>query len=390
MTESISDLREAVLKTLDDLQSDLYPTSSAPSKSRITSAPSEIPAGTVSRRRHEFEEQITQHEYLPDIFYIERMKAHIQVLRAQNRTYAATLRSVEFYTLSALPHYLRDFIRDHENLHRAAIRSRARAIRADDMSVEMDVFDRITERVWHIDIVYALNMISQTMAPEERERLQHVPTFKKEFSELSKMLVDEKVRILTRLDVLLPRTTYEDAELENVGADHDVDDFGREVATQPSCEAQVEENDHSQDCCICLEGYDADTHPSFQISQCKHIIGKPCLAIWLNNISKNSNLCPHCRAELCQRRLRRPKSLNPTLVVEKDMEWLRLLRSRDIMDDIDRVHAEVFGEESGEGIVDRIFNATNMRLATNRIGFGFLAMGQGSRSLRRVIWAESR
>jgi hypothetical protein len=202
------------------------------------------------------------------------------------------------------------------------------------------------------------------------------------------------LRILTRLDVLMRRPTFSDAELENVGADHDVDDFGRDVAARSviSTSGEVDENDHSQDCCICLEAYDTDLHPGFQVKECGHIIGKSCLATWLNSISKNSNLCPHCRSKLCERRPRRPKPLEPAIVAEKDREFERLIQAREIMEAIDVVHAGVFGLE-GENIVEAILKATNTVLTQNRVGFGFiqdLSTGLRGRFLRRVVREEDQ
>jgi hypothetical protein len=133
------------------------------------------------------------------------------------------------------------------------------------------------------------------------------------------------VRLLTRLDTLFKLEGSAVVELESVGADHDVEDYGRDVSKQVVVSTgKVDEHDHSQRCCICLDAYDTDAQPGFQIDQCSHIIGKSYLATWLNSTSQNSNLCPQCRSKLCERRSRRPAPMDPAITAEMEREMRRL------------------------------------------------------------------
>jgi hypothetical protein len=358
-----------------------------------TEAQREILTGTVAHLRQGFEEKIAQQVYEPDAIYIKRAKKHLVRILKQGGTYAAELRTVELQTLHGLPTRLVDFIRDHDNLHQAALRSRRRAQRAADPRVEMDVLKRIGDRLQNINMVYCRNLICETLAPEVRLRMQRDPTRKPEFSELSDLLADDMVKMLTRLELLTPLPTN-DAELENVGADHNVDDFGRDISNDSavlSADDEGDANDRSQPCCICLDAYDIELHPRFLLNACNHIIGKPCLTTWLNGISQNSNLCPHCRTKLCERRPRRPKPVDPAIAAEKARLWQRLVEFSHLMMDMYRLYSVIFGD--GQNFLDAIFETANSRLAQNGVGFGWVehpSAGHGRRVLRRVTWAEGR
>jgi hypothetical protein len=155
---------------------------------------------------------------------------------------------------------------------------------------------------------------------------------------------------------------------------------------------EVGANDHSVRCCICFDAYDTDTHPGFRVEECGHITGKPYLATWLNSTSKNSNLCPHCRTKLCERRPRRPKPADPAIAAEKERERQQLARAQKVMQAMDAIHTQIFGKE-GERIMVTIFEAANAMLAQNDVGFAFVAepsLGSGWRSLRRVDWEADR
>jgi hypothetical protein len=110
----------------------------------------------------------------------------------------------------------------------------------------------------------------------------------------------------------------------------------------------------------------------------------------MEGIENNSNLYPYCRVPLCERWPRRANPVNPDLAAERDTEYERLTRSRDIMDVIDVVHAQNFEGEEGsrESIVDSIFEATNAMLARNGVRLGFMGTGDESRSLGWVAWEE--
>ncbi|KAF2500447.1 hypothetical protein BU16DRAFT_602279 [Lophium mytilinum] len=61
------------------------------------------------------------------------------------------------------------------------------------------------------------------------------------------------------------------------------------------------------DCAVCLE--DADIPDAVSIP-CSHVVHRKCLRMMVNGTANNSNRCPYCRLQLCERRTRVP---GPTL-----------------------------------------------------------------------------
>ena len=143
--------------------------------------------------------------------------------------------------------------------------------------------------------------------------MRHDPLFVKEFQECTESLQIEIVRQLTQLELLLP-SPAKVMELENVGPDHNVNDFGRSLSLTMATAS--DDRDQSQRCYICLQVYTA-LHPAFTTTKCSHIIGKPCLTCWLNNTSRNANLCPHCRTPLCERCPHGPAGTNLMILNEQ-------------------------------------------------------------------------
>ncbi|KAF1843743.1 uncharacterized protein K460DRAFT_287338 [Cucurbitaria berberidis CBS 394.84] len=351
-----------------------------------------IPVGTVRHRCRAFERRIAAHQNERNNILIDRALRNADELVQQNRTYAEQLRVVECFTLLNLPPDLIDFIRDHDNLYRAAVRSH-RLARTAVSSSNMDVFTRVAHRIVHLGNVYHLKLVHGTRTPAERVKIIGDIQYERVIRECTAALTDEIARILTRLEVLLPNTQI-DVELENVGPDHSVDDFGREVLQQIKffADTDADANDHAVRCCICLDGYDAKTHTGFLVAQCGHIIGKPCLSTWLNSIAKNSNLCPCCRTRLCERRHRRPKPLgHPALSAEQQDLASRLNRALGLMEDTSTLTDVMFADRvvDGQWFEDAMVELNRM-LFENGVNLGFMRDGFEGLGWRlwRLDWAS--
>ncbi|KAF1923633.1 uncharacterized protein M421DRAFT_310604 [Didymella exigua CBS 183.55] len=155
------------------------------------------------------------------------------------------------------------------------------------------------------------------------------------FGQCAKSLQAEIINVLTRTDQLR-RYARSGVTFENVGPDHNVNDYGRDVILHNSSSAVSDGRDDRSRCCFCLEPY-STIHTAFEITACAHSVGKACLSTWLNSSSLNANTCPHCREELFERRARRPaahpndgelEQLDTRFWREIDRLW-ELAKSRD-------------------------------------------------------------
>ena len=343
-----------------------------------------VPVGTVRNVSRNFENRISIHRYEQDQVYINRASQNMYRLRRQNRTYAEQLRLAENVTLFNLPTHLVDFLRDHDNLYRAASRSRLTAKKA-IASPHMDVLVQVLYRLQNIRTVYYVNMIEESHSHTERLRLMHDPLFQKEFNDCTKSLQNEIIHQLIRFEQLLSSLT-KDMELENVGPDHNIDKYGHEIPSMV-LKSALDDRDLSIRCCICLEPYTI-THTAFLTNNCGHTIGKSCLSQWLNSTSKNANLCPHCRTPLCERRARRPAGMTPATLTEQREISDRLARAIIMIGDVEKLHDELFGTDMAVTYVKRAMDDLNYRLFENDIGFclgyeGTMAFRWG---IRRVNW----
>lgn len=335
--------------------------------------------GMVERRRLAFERRIERHNYEREEIYIDKVLRRVDDLKKGSQTYAEQLHQVENLTLFHLPPDMAAFIRDHDNMYRAAVRTEQLANMAMSSATDWCIYRRVACRLLHMRNYYSLNVIMKTRDHAERTRMQRDPNFKEEISELADLLIEDIIRILTHLDVLISEE-HNERGLENVGVDHNVNDLGRLVPThskrigEEAHDAQQE--DQSFDCFICLDAYDCTTHPAFLLSACGHIVGKPCFAIWLNGSSKNSNLCPYCRTTLCTRR-----SLRLAVSTENAFEEQRSLKGRlnhaiAHLDGLNLMYIEIFGdEETGKpqfDILDSITVELNRRLAEGGVRFRFV------------------
>lgn len=173
-----------------------------PGESQTTQAHSTIPCGTVRDLCQSFEDRISAHEYERDQIFIDRATRNMDELIRQNRTYAEQLRLAEDATLFNLPAHILGFLRDHDNLYRAAVRSRL-AIRSAFASPHIDVLVQVASRLQNIRNVYYINMVEMTRSPSEQRRLMHDPLFNEVFRQCTYSLQDEIICRLTHFDSLL-------------------------------------------------------------------------------------------------------------------------------------------------------------------------------------------
>ncbi|KAF2685854.1 hypothetical protein K458DRAFT_364969 [Lentithecium fluviatile CBS 122367] len=371
----MSDLQNTLYESLNRLHSDLSPTTEA----HIT-----IPFGKVAHIRLTFESKIAQEQPESDAVLATRALANVDALIRQDRTYAAQLRIAETIGLSHLTTHMLDFLQDHDNFYRAVIRGR-QAANAAVKDEEMDLLERVQRLIADLRNVYNLNIIYETRHPGVTRRIQEAGQFDAEIRELGKLLGDEVVRLLRCLEALDPYFDKE-VELENVGPDHDINDFGQEIQMVIDCfqedakaggldgesDGDGQDRDHSRRCCICIDEYTMQ-HPAFLLLRCGHILGAPCLDAWLNGTAASANLCPHCRAQLCKRRARRPKPSPPQTQTEQEKKALyeRLQRIGKLFTEVSRV----YGDLHGEGKFVEHFNGTmrglNGRFAREGVTFWF-------------------
>jgi hypothetical protein len=378
------DLRSSLLESINRLRSDLSP---------ATQAQMSIPMGTVQHARQIFESRILRQSFPPDSLLVARALDNTDELIRRNQSYAHHLRLVEALTLFHLPADARRFLRDHDSLYRAALRSRDMAALARRIdAVNMDVFMRVAHRLINLKNVYALNIIRESRAAAERARMAKDPMFDMELRECTELLAKEMVRILGRLEemlVLAVEGRGSDVELENVGPDHIVDDFGCEIVAR---EVSMLKSfaDEALRCCICLDPYSSASHPAFQLTKCGHVVGKPCLAMWLNSTSTNSNLCPCCRTTICRRRSRRPAEHVISQSMEQNNLIVRMNRAVRLLEDTDQLSNEVFANgaaASKNKWFTTAIEAVNSRLFETGVGFAFVHTGVGEQlGLRRVDW----
>ncbi|KAF2130114.1 hypothetical protein P153DRAFT_418841 [Dothidotthia symphoricarpi CBS 119687] len=251
--------------------------------------------------------------------------------------------------------------------------------------VEMDVLTRVAYLVLGLRDLWALRGI---IGGAEEQRI---------VQEVEHALAEEVVSTLHALEMWGPRSDG-DVKLENIGPDHNVEDFGREVLRTGS---EMDDNidtakpddpdpDPSQRCGVCLDAY-TSSHPAFLISACNHIIGKPCLDTWLNGTAQNANLCPFCRMQMCERRARRPTGPSTNIFAEQNALVNRLTRALLLLQDMDILLTEFFaGGYAGSWLADTMCGV-NMRLFENGVGFAFVQdeMEDLGWRLRRVDWAAS-
>jgi hypothetical protein len=350
------DLRSSLLESINRLRSDLSP---------ATQAQMSIPMGTVQHARQIFESRILRQSFPPDSLLVARALDNTDELIRRNQSYAHHLRLVEALTLFHLPADARRFLRDHDSLYRAALRSRDMAALARRIdAVNMDVFMRVAHRLINLKNVYALNIIRESRAAAERARMAKDPMFDMELRECTELLAKEMVRILGRLEemlVLAVEGRGSDVELENVGPDHIVDDFGCEIVAR-----------------------------EVSMLKCGHVVGKPCLAMWLNSTSTNSNLCPCCRTTICRRRSRRPAEHVISQSMEQNNLIVRMNRAVRLLEDTDQLSNEVFANgaaASKNKWFTTAIEAVNSRLFETGVGFAFVHTGVGEQlGLRRVDW----
>lgn len=112
----------------------------------------------------------------------------------------------------------------------------------------------------------------------------------------------EFIHVLTRMDELVASywSNIRDTAIEIISTGRNVEDFGRDISPQETDNSALDGRNDESHCCVCLEPYQA-AHTPFEITACRHSVGKACLSAWLNCTSLNPNTCPCCRKELFQR-----------------------------------------------------------------------------------------
>lgn len=276
-----------------------------------------IPVGTVHTTRLAFEARIREHQYEQDFVLIDRALENSDELSYMHRSYDAQSRIVEHLGLSHLTPSLHGFIHDHDNMFQAIVRSRQFAVSAWCLR-ESEPVTWIVRRILYLAKEHSAITIRWSRAPQRIQRTFE-KYFRPETQQLCEVILEELVDVLSRID-LRAFDANGDVELENVGADHDIKDFGADIQGElpvdwgPSVnnlisKPDLDQWDHAMRCCICLDIYDSSAHEAFAIAICGHVAGKPCLTAWLNSTSTNANTCPHCRAMLCKRRDRQPETL---------------------------------------------------------------------------------
>ncbi|KAJ4984091.1 hypothetical protein SVAN01_10447 [Stagonosporopsis vannaccii] len=338
-----------------------------------------IPTGIVRNNCQLFEARISAHQYEQDRVYISRAALNMTELIRQNRTYAGRLRDAEHVTLFKLPTDLVHFLRDHDNLYRSAVRNRSLARKARAFP-GMDVIEQVTPRLNNIRTAYYLNLIETSRSETEIQRMMHDPVFVSEFTECTLSLQDEIFLQLIRLDQL-SLITIKDLELENIGPDHNIDEFGLDIP-RPSTPTVADPADPPQCCCICLSPW-SSTHTPFRITICAHTVGRPCLKRWLNSTARNANLCPCCRTALCERRARKPKAAP----LEQQDITHRLGCAITQLGLLQRTQEELFGPQRGEQYMHTVVEELNYRLFEGDVGFYLHCDWVMKRwGVRRVSW----
>lgn len=114
-------------------------------------------------------------------------------------------------------------------------------------------------------------------------------------------------------------------------------------------------------------------HPAFALDHCGHIVDKPCIVFWVNSTARNSNLCPECRAELCERRALRPTEPAAAGLEELSQIQSRLRRSRHRMRDASVVYSELHPEDSeGQQWMNNPVAKLNQRFFEEGVNFQFV------------------
>ncbi|PSN62776.1 hypothetical protein BS50DRAFT_650032 [Corynespora cassiicola Philippines] len=391
-----------------------------------------IPAGIVQRARDHYERLSSNQPMLPnDSELLHRVLCNLDDLLNRSQSYTHRLRGAEMLTLSTLPPALIPFLRAHDEFSGALRLSQLRAVRAMENQT-MDTFTRIQVVFEYLRNQYGMNVVHGNRAMEGYMAMSTSSFFHHEINRLAVILKLEIVKILEQVEDLasenqLVQAPMEDVELENVGPDHDVDDFGFTVpdldnptmddslsvysgseysATSPSSlipgistppalepdisdtssgsddkpptPSRLDDRDPSVRCCICLCGYTSPNHPALVLTHCGHTVGKPCLAAWLNSIARNANTCPHCRAELCSRRALRPVQAQHSPRNDPLLNYLthRLDMAGYMLGEMAVLYGLVYGFERRIYWFHNAVRLVNERLFNEGVGFVFVDDGE--------------
>lgn len=316
-----------------------------------------IPRGIVQRACQALEQQLFRHAYENARVYIARVGRNTEQLLRNGRTYSQQLIEIQRRGLDGLDRNLVDFLRDHLNLCHAVDRSILQ-VKIMQALENADVLRLVQYRG------LSLRNFGQTRSEDERARMMRSAFFVTEFDQCAQSLQGEIIHQLTCLKRLRDASST-DVELENVGADHNVDDHGHEASPRNSS-IEPDECHQRRRCCICLESYTAD-HPAFQITRCKHVVGKTCLSTWLNGTTLNANSCPHCRKVLCARRPRQPADFPGT--DESNRIGTRLKCALELLGELERLQNEIFGAAAAAEFLGKAIDGVNYEFFVNDIDY---------------------
>ena len=335
------------------------PSRSPPSECTPTSI---IPIGTVRRIRNQVEARAAAYNRESVSVRITRARDYVfDNLYGTGLTYRDKLRIVEQLGLSHLTPSTANFLRIHEDMFQAVAKTQQMAMRA-AMNTTIDVLTQAEICILNLRSQVSYNDVLSTLNGTLLQNMRVSGDFEEEAFRTAGLLAAEFARTLRVWD---DRSSdqMEDLELENVGADHDIDALGRDIhldqtliqpgtivfrelqtthhsipvavmetdaeaftkytgpPTPPpspspyleitpksmSVEALMnetddeyeDEDDEDQICGICMQAY-TDFHRAFCLAACGHIYGKTCISRWVNSIAANANLCPKCRTPLCK------------------------------------------------------------------------------------------
>lgn len=308
-----------------------------------------VPAGIVHRISQDLERQITRRVYQRARDYIIKVRRNTEVLIENNGTYALLLHEIHSMERTTLTRDQAIFLQDDLNLRHAVIRSQQMVNRM-LASEDVDMLLLCYRRGLNIRNTFWLHFCQATYSEHERARLMQDDFFTTEFNRCAASLQAELARLLTHIK----HSAWSNVHFENIGPDHNVDDYGRDIYLRDCSYTQLDDRDDKSRCCICLEPYTA-AHTAFEITACKgrHIVGKSCLSTWLNGTTLNANTCSQCRVELFERRALRP-------AIEPNNEaYSRLLRALDTFRNLERLRNELFGPESAAGFLWNVIYGVN-------------------------------
>lgn len=120
---------------------------------------------------------------------------------------------------------------------------------------------------------------------------------------------------------------------------------------------------------------------TFRLTACAHIIGRTYSSTWLNGTSRNVKTCPYCFWALCERRLRRPKSVARAVTLEQRGTAQSLEYGLALLEDVAHMRDAMIceGMEDERSVwLDSVGLLLTPGCCANNVGFGFGRDGVGA------------